>query len=303
MNKVLTDSQIEQFMELGWVKVEEAFPRTLALECQDFLWEQLRRYEVDRNDKVTWKPPLMFMKENFRSLSFDQCHTERLGDAIEDLIGPDRWRQKVAWNGETDRNYPGWGWWPVNFNLGADESWSVPATGWHWDGSHFRHYVDAPDQGLLCLCIFSEIGPHGGGTLIAEGSHQVVARYLAAKPEGMDPHEAIAECNVRHPWLAALTGRADDSFLAGANRVEKFMTNTFTDVHGTKLRVLEATSSPGDVFLCHPFLYHTSSQNHSGVTRFLCNRTTPLKERMNFDRIDGSTYSPLELSIKRALKL
>ncbi|WP_308639532.1 hypothetical protein [Paenibacillus silvisoli] len=163
--------------------------------------------------------------------------------------------------------------------------------------------MDAPEQGLLCLCIFSEIGPQGGGTLVAEGSHQVVARYLAGKPNGVGPQEGIDECNLQHPWLAALTGQADDSFLPGEDRVEKFMKRAYVDEHGTKLRVIETTSSPGDVILCHPFLYHTPSQNHSGVTRFMCNRTTPLKDRMRFERTDSTAFSPLELSIKRALNL
>jgi ectoine hydroxylase-related dioxygenase (phytanoyl-CoA dioxygenase family) len=152
------------------------------------------------------------------------------------------------------------------------------------------------------LCIFSEIGKHGGGTLVVEGSHKVVARYLASKKEGVASQEGIDECSLQHPWLAALTGQTDDSFLPGSNRVEKFIDRPYTDEHGTRLKVIETISSPGDVILCHPFLYHTPSQNHSGATRFMCNRTTPLKERMNFDRADGSDYSPLELSIKRAIQ-
>ncbi|SEO75352.1 hypothetical protein SAMN05518847_110136 [Paenibacillus sp. OV219] len=106
-------------------------------------------------------------------------------------------------------------------------------------------------------------------------------------------------------WMSFLSydpRQADDSFLPGVNRMEKFMQSAFVDEHGTRLRVIETMSSPGDVILCHPFLYHTPSQNHSGVTRFMCNRTTPLKERMRFDREDGTAYSPLELSIKRAIE-
>jgi hypothetical protein len=302
MNNVLSNVQIEQFMELGWVKLEEAFPKALALECQSFLWEQLRPYDIARNEPTTWKKPMIHMQQSFRSPSFDRCNSERLGGAIEDLIGVDRWTEKVLWNGDADRNYPVWGWWPVNFHLGTDQEWDVPTAGWHWDGSHFRHYVDAREQGLLILCMFSEIGEQGGGTFVAEGSHQVVARYLAGKIDGVGPQEGIDECNLQHPWLAALTGSADDSFLPGADRIAKFMNQPYIDEHGTRLRVVETTASPGDVILCHPFLYHAPSQNHSGNPRFMCNRATPLKDRMSFERNDGSDYSPLELSMKRALK-
>ncbi|WP_308639531.1 phytanoyl-CoA dioxygenase family protein [Paenibacillus silvisoli] len=137
MNRVLTAAQVEQFMELGWVKVDEAFPRDLALECQRFLWDQLLRYGIERNEKETWTKPILFMKEDFRTKAFDRCNTMRLGDAIEELVGSGRWTQKVLWNGDPSRDYPQWGWWPVNFHLGADEAWNVPSTGWHWDGSHF----------------------------------------------------------------------------------------------------------------------------------------------------------------------
>ncbi|HET7559455.1 MAG TPA: phytanoyl-CoA dioxygenase, partial [Limnochordia bacterium] len=57
---------------------------------------------------------------------------------------------------------------------------------------------------------------------------------------------------------------------------------------------------PGDVILCHPFLFHAASPNHSGRPRFMCNRTTPLKARMAFDRPEGD-HSAVEISIRRAL--
>ncbi|MNG22685.1 hypothetical protein D3C84_1071990 [compost metagenome] len=79
------------------------------------------------------------------------------------------------------------------------------------------------------------------------------------------------------------------------------MNQFWSDDDGFKLRVVEVTGDPGDVILCHPFLYHASSQNHSGQVRFLCNRTTPLVEHMNFDREEDSQYSPLEQSIRDAL--
>ncbi len=78
------------------------------------------------------------------------------------------------------------------------------------------------------------------------------------------------------------------------------MRRTFTDDCGTRLRVVETAGSPGDVLLGHPFLCHAGSQNHSGVPRFICNRTTPLRQPMCLDRPDGD-YSAVETSIRRAL--
>lgn len=327
--RVLTEPQVEQFIERGYVKVEEAFSRQDALAAQDFLWERLAERGPRKEDPSTWTAPMVHIKEAYSEPVFQACATTRLADAVEDLLTPGRWR------GRDEVGH--WGWWPVNFAVGADRPWDVPTGGWHWDGQHFRHFIDSPDQGLLLLCMFSEIGPHGGGTLVAEGSHQIVARLLVQRPEGWDHQEALRMCPHTHPWLADLLDKPYTSpsatetqemlskgvqgmvegperergpkpeegpapeRTASCSRVERFMQQDCIDEHGFRLRVAEINASPGDVFLCHPFLYHTASQNHSGIPRFMCNRTTPLKERMRFQRPD-SAYSAVEISIRRALE-
>jgi hypothetical protein len=308
--RVLSATQVEQFIERGHVRLEEAFPRKSGLAVQDFIWDRMAKQGIDRDDPSTWTQPMCHIKENYSDPVFQACATERLKDAVEELLGPGRWRER----GQTGH----WGWWPVNFAKGADQPWTVPTGGWHWDGSHFRHFVDAPVQGLLLLCMFSDIGPRGGGTLIAEGSHRIVARFLNQHPEGLELREAIGLCNRSHPWLAELTGATDDNpaqdvyaekkahveadSKAAASRIERFMNQATADENGAPLQVAEITAAPGDVFLCHPFLYHAASQNHSGIPRFMCNRTTPLHEKMRFQRPDAN-YSPVEISIRGALGL
>lgn len=291
--KVLSSFQVEQFIECGYVQLEEAFPRKNALAAQDFLWAKLLERGVSKDDRSTWTQPMVHIKEAYSDAVFQACGTDRLADAIEDLVGAGRWatRHKVV----------GWGWWPVNFAMAADTPWDVPTGGWHWDGQHFRHQVDSPNQGLLLLCMFSEIGRRGGGTLVAEGSHAVVARFLSQHPDGLELGEAIQMSKKSHPWLAELTGVTPSE--PGRSRIERFMNTTHVDESGAHLRVVETTASPGDVILCHPFLFHAASQNHSGVPRFMCNRTTPLKERMNFQRSNEAEHSPVEVSIRRALSL
>ncbi|MES4792449.1 MAG: hypothetical protein C4321_05200, partial [Chloroflexota bacterium] len=244
-----------------------------------------------KEDRATWTEPMVHIKEAYSEPVFQACNTERLADVVEDLVGRGRWRS---------RGQPGnWGWWPVNFALGADQPWDVPTSGWHYDGQHFRHFVDAPDQGLLLLCVFSEVQPQGGGTLVAEGSHWLTARVLAQHPDGMEHQEVLRLIPQTHPWLAELMGRVPPANSSESRR-ERFMERTHHDPDGTALRVVETTARPGDVFLCHPFLYHAPSQNHRREPRFMCNRTTPLKERMQLNRPDGD-YSPVEISIRMAL--
>ena len=286
--RVLTHGQVEQFVDRGFVVLEEAFPRAAALAAQDFLWERLAERGVRKEDRETWTEPMVHLREVYDGPPFDACATERLADAVEDLVGRGRWKTRGGPHH--------WGWWPVNFAVGADRPWDVPTRGWHWDGQQFRHSVTAPDQGLLLLPHFSEVGPRGGGTLVAAGSHEVVARLLAQYPDGVEQPDALARCPREHPWLGELTG-----ILPGeGDRVARFMEAETADAWGTRLRVQETNASPGDVVLCHPFLYHAASQNHSGVPRFMCNRTTPLREPMRLERADGD-YSPVEVSIRRAL--
>lgn len=294
--KVLSPAQIEYFMEYGYIRLAEAFPRKDALAAQAYVWQQVEKQGVLKDDHSTWTIPRVHLREQYYDPVFRACATERLADAIEDLLGRDRWAKRE------DFATSGWGWWPVNFSVGSDQPWDVPTGGWHWDGSHFRHYLNSSEQGLLLLCIFSDVSSHGGASVVAEGSHKLVARYLQQFPDGLEHKEALNGFRTSHPWIADLTGQeADGEQSTSGSRIERLM-SAQTDADGVRLRVGEATAEAGDVFLCHPFLYHASAPNVLGVPRFMCNRTTPLKERMNFQRADGN-YSPVELSIRQALKI
>lgn len=302
--KALSPSDVDQFIELGYVKLRQAFAPERALDAQEFLWNKLAGRGIRKEDRATWTKPLVHIKEAYNGPVFEACETDRLDDAVEDLVGEGRWRTR-----DQEAN---WGWWPVNFSVGAGAAWDVPAEGWHWDGMHFRHTVDAPDQGLLLLCIFSEVAPRGGGTLVAEGSHRSVARFLRQHEGGIAYKRAMKAFPTSHAWFQDLTQAKVRTFWWGsragarqpeaiADRISHFMgAHPHVDCDGAPLRVVELTASPGDVFLCHPFLYHAASPNHSGRPRFMCNRHTPLTEPMRFERPDGK-YSPIELSVKRAI--
>ncbi|HZG77937.1 MAG TPA: phytanoyl-CoA dioxygenase family protein [Paenibacillus sp.] len=288
---VLTDAQVEHFMEKGWVKLERAYPAEVALAAQAYVWSQVEKRDVLRGDRSTWTMPMVRMNENYDTPEFRACKTERLLGAIEDLIGAGQW---------TLRDQPiRWGWWPVNFSHGADKPWDVPTEAWHVDGIHHPQYIDSPEQGLLLLCLFSDIRPKGGGTLVVEGSHNIVARILADHPDGLSVKE-VNELAKRHPYLAELTGNAPPIDPA-LSREERFMERVEVDDRGNRLRVVETTGGPGDVIIGHPFLFHAASPNHSGVPRFMCNNQAPLKDRIRLRREPDESHTPLELSILRAL--
>lgn len=288
--KVLTEEQVNQFMVRGWVKLERAFAVEDALAAQNYIWRQLSLRGIQKDDPSTWTEPLVHIRENYASEEFNRCNTERFVDAIEDLVGEGRYALKGT--------EVMWGWWPVNFFEGGDAPWDIPTSGWHYDGQQFHHYINSPDQGLLCIPLFSEIRPQGGGTLIAEGTHHIVAKVLNDHPEGLSHREAVTKSIHAHPWLAELTGAAPAS---GEERVEKFLNRVYQDPAGFEMRVVETTGKPGDVVLCHPFVFHARSHNKLRIPRFMCNRTTPLKEPMNLNREREDDYSPLERSIRQCL--
>lgn len=299
--QVLTDSDVEQFIEQGYICLKEAYPHRTALAAQDFLWDRIiekyPEYGLQKEDPATWKAvlekdaeaafPTIHLREFYNEPIFKACETKRLAGAIEDLIGVGRWALK--------HKPHNWGWWPINFAVGAARPWTVSTSGWHWDGMNRKHFVHSSEQGLLVLPCFSDVTSRGGGTLIAAGSHKVVSRYLTRFPEGQQSNLAIAECASEHPWLAELTGHVEST----GDRIQKFLETTTVDSLDAELRVIETIAEAGDVMLAHPFMFHAASQNHSGKPRFMCNRAAPLTEPMNLNRPDGD-YSALELSIRKA---
>ncbi|MBW3623834.1 MAG: hypothetical protein KY468_10555, partial [Armatimonadetes bacterium] len=244
--KVLSEEQVEQFIDRGYVRLEEAFPRECAMAAQDFLWERLAERGAHKDDPSTWTEPMIHIREAYNDPVFEPCNTERLKDAIEDLVGRGRWKGR---DGRVS-----WGWWPVNFSKGGNAPWDVPTGGWHWDGIQFRHSIDSPDQGLLLLCMFSDTGSRGGATLVAEGSHRIVARYLVDHPDS-EIGPAVRACSGGHPWLSELTGITSgdtgpaDIYAEGeapanetGDRIERLMETTTVEEDGTRLRVAEAVS-------------------------------------------------------------
>jgi hypothetical protein len=118
----------------------------------------------------------------------------------------------------------------------------------------------------LMIVLFSDIHPRGGGTFIACDSIPHIVRFLAARPEGVDPHGFPA-----------------------------------VDILGQCRDFRETTGRAGDVFLLHPFTLHTSSYNHRPEARFMINPSGILNSPMRFDRrADGSAYVPIEQVVLRA---
>ncbi|MFJ3308839.1 phytanoyl-CoA dioxygenase family protein [Streptomyces sp. NPDC086549] len=202
---VLTRTDLEDFTERGHCVLRGAFDERRAAAVREAVWARMRlKAGIDRADPSTW-PGAYDIEERLHIPEVRACFPDVLAQAVEELVGRDRWRG--------DRH---WGFWPVNFTHGADRPpGAVPAYGWHIDGNWFRHTLDAPHQGLLLVGLFCDIAPGAGGTLVAEGSHRRTAHVLARHPEGLT-HKELFDHVLSEPLgnVTELTGRAGDVVLA-----------------------------------------------------------------------------------------
>jgi hypothetical protein len=200
---VLTDEQVESFVEHGHVTISECFSRQDAQPWCDEAWVRLG---YDPHDPDTWVQKRVHMP-SLRHVQVSDFAPKVWRAACELLGGEERIEQPYTWgNGFI-----------ANLGLGADREWEPPSAaspGWHKDGDFFRHFLDSPEQGLLTIVLWSDIEHRGGGTFIAPDSVAAVARLLAQRTEGVLPDDfpyddLIAQCTS----FVETTGRLGDVVL------------------------------------------------------------------------------------------
>lgn len=250
---MLTPKQREQFINEGHIVLKGAFPREDSLH---WVREECAQAGYDVDDPQTWRKDYERMELRRR-------------EPLE-TYAPAAWQASCDLMGGADRvkNKPTISLFAMNFKQGADQPFEPPSAqsrGWHKDGWHFLHFLDSCEQGLLGIPLFTDVLPQGGATFIAADSVGVVARYLAAHPEGVGPDDfdtktLLAECR----------------------------------------DFREATGEAGDVYLLHPYLLHAVGQNVLQRPRAITNLCYELNEPMNFHRAGGD-YSPVEAAVLRGL--
>ncbi|GAA0590794.1 phytanoyl-CoA dioxygenase family protein [Kutzneria viridogrisea] len=145
-----------------------------------------------------------------------------------------------------------------------DAGWHIEASFLPEGATQYHANVSSRERALLMLFLFSEVGPQEAPTRIRVGSHLDVPPVLARFGEtGASPFTIAAEVD---------------------------------QVSAHRPTVL-ATGSPGDVYLCHPFLVHAAQPHHGTRPRFMAQ--PPLQPAGPFDIAQGS--SPVELAIRTAL--
>lgn len=259
---VLTDEQAQSFLDNGYLIVKDCLDRTIANRWID---EAYVRLGYDQHDPRSWTKDIIWMDHQNRMPVREVA--PKAWAAILDVVGgEDRLETQVMGKPLGHFSSINSFMWSdafiVNFHRGAGEPWQPPSpqvSGWHKDGSYFKHFLDSREQALLTVILWSDMLHQGGGTFIAPDSVRVVARLLAQHPEGIQPKDfdfkgLISQCT----------------------------------------RFEELTGSAGDFVILHPFMLHASSQNVIGVPRFMTNPPIVLKEPLNLNRDKADDFSLLE---------
>jgi len=267
---MLTAVQIDQFIDKGYVTVEQAVPREFCKQVTDRAWLRLN---YDATNPATWEKPLVHLPRST---------TWRVAE-----VAPRAWEAITQLVGGEDRINDGQKIWDdsliVNLRHGADQPWQGPSRtspGWHKDGDWFKPFLDSPEITILALVIWSDLEPRSGGTFFVPGCVGPVARYLAKHPEGTrcgDYGDALDHCTE----FAEMTGRAGDVILAHGFMIHaasnnpsgrpRFLTNP---CHGLKQPHHLNRANPADYSPVERAIL-----NGLGVDRFDFKITTP-RERI-----------------------
>lgn len=261
--RTLSDAQIRQFIQDGFVRIDRAFPRQLADQGRAILWQDTG---CDPDDPTTWTRPVIRLGHYGQEPFKQAVNTSVLHAAFDQLVGKGRWRP---------RNNLGT--FPVRFPSPDDPG----DAGWHVDVSFpgepgdpnerkdfsdWRANVTSRDRALLMLFLFSDVGELDAPTRIRAGSHLDIARVLAP----------FGEAGLSHLELDRV----------GADLIDRPQAL--------------ATGEAGTVYLCHPFLVHAAQMHRGSTPRFMAQPPLAPAAPFRLEREDGD-YSPVEIAIRQAV--
>lgn len=263
--KQLSQQDVDHFMQHGFVKLSDCFTQEQADDAISNLWTRLG---MSPTDKSTWHTERINMPAHKEFPVADFAPKAWAG--ICDLLGEDRvsepssvWRDAFI----------------VNFGTTAGDGKDIrpqDLPGWHVDGDFFAHYLDSPEQGLLVIPLFTEIKPSGGGTMICPAAIPKIAKELYDHPEGVSPYMVPRADNPDWSLKPSLSYYCD---VAKSMPDEAFF---------------EATGKVGDVYLLHPLMMHSASNNKLRAFRVITNPPVSMKEPFVFGREDGIPMSIVE---------
>lgn len=224
---MLSQSAIQAFIEKGFVKINQAFPRELAGQGREILW---RDTGCHPDDPSTWTKPVIRLGVYHQPPFAQAVNTPQLHAAFDQLAGAGRWQPRASL-----------GTFPVRFPSAespGDDGWHVDASFPGEDESDFfswRVNVHSRGRALLMLFLFSDMSEWDAPTRILVGSHLDVAKILLPAGEAGLPFIELAGkldvCQNRPVELA--TGEACTVYLC-----HPFLVHAAQPHRGTEPRFL-----------------------------------------------------------------
>ncbi len=165
----LTSRQVQNFIDDGFVRIENAFSTGLAKQCRDELWANIG---LSPDQPENWIQPVVRVASKASRPFIEAANTPQLHEAYDQLVGEGRWLAPK-----------GLGTFPIRFPSAE----SPGDDGWHIDVSfgddnpdfmEWRANVKSRGRALLMLFLFSDVGPDDAPTRIRKGSHAAIARAL-----------------------------------------------------------------------------------------------------------------------------
>lgn len=167
--KVFTTEDLEAFLRDGFIRINDAFPETVAKSCCKEIWLRLKELSINEDEPGFWprRQGLQNIYNKDDGEPWSGVFTERLYGAIDDICGAGCW------------NSFGAGWWTISFPGFCEPPWGVDGN-WHIDGSSERHYIFSKSIGVVPIMLFSDVCLGSGGTAVARGSHKLVINALVS---------------------------------------------------------------------------------------------------------------------------
>ncbi|KAI0123141.1 hypothetical protein BJ170DRAFT_703920 [Xylariales sp. AK1849] len=255
------------------VKLSDCFTHEQAAEELHYLWTRLGISPGDISTRTTERTTMAHLR-HFSASSF----SPKAWGGINSLVGD---------SSKIDHHVSAWrDGFIVNLGTPAGHGKVVKPQdlkGWHIDGDNFVHYLDSSEQALLTIPLWTDVPPGGGGTMLCPRGIDVIARYLYEHPEGVTP---LISTRAENPKLEEEKyGYKCFNKLAASMPDEAFV---------------EAIGVVGDIYLLHPLILHSATNNQLRTVRVITNPPIRMTEPFMLDREDGN-YCPMEKKILRAL--
>ena len=225
---VLSDGEVTAYRRDGFVRLDQAFPRALALRCRDLLWEQI---DEEPTDPSTWTRPVVRVGSQTDPAFSDAAQSPRWVEAIYEIAGENA--DPTPWMGGT---------FAIHFAVDGDPG----DDGWHIEGSYvgpdgwFWTNYWSRERALLMLVLFSDVGPDDAPTLIRIGSHVHIPEALAPYGDsGVNQQQLTLPSAVHDCDIAFATGQAGDVYLC-----HPFLVHAAQRHHGTEPRFIAQPGVP-----------------------------------------------------------